>query len=82
MKSTATNICKKSEIFPAEFKGNGRFRPSVLQPRNETATSYYFTKTLPVGFDEAVRRTTEVLKKEGIGIITEIDVKQTLKDWR
>ena len=41
--------------------------------------SYYFSKTLPVGFDEAVRRATEVLKKEGFGIITEIDVKQTLK---
>jgi uncharacterized protein (DUF302 family) len=41
--------------------------------------SYYFSKTLPVGFDEAVRRTTEVLEKEGFGIITEIDVKQTLK---
>lgn len=42
--------------------------------------SYYFSKTLPVGFDDAVRRTTEVLKKEGFGIITEIDVKQTLKE--
>lgn len=41
--------------------------------------SYYFAKTLPVGFDEAVRRTTEALKNEGFGIITEIDVKQTLK---
>ena len=41
--------------------------------------SYYFSKTLPVGFDEAVRRATEVLKKEGFGIITDIDVKQTLK---
>lgn len=41
--------------------------------------SYYFSKTLPVGFDEAVRRTTEVLKQEGFGVITEIDVKQTLK---
>ena len=41
--------------------------------------SYYFSKTLPMGFDEGVRRTTEVLKQEGFGIITEIDVKQTLK---
>ena len=41
--------------------------------------SYYFNKTLPVAFDEAVRRTTEALKREGFGIITEIDVKQTLK---
>jgi uncharacterized protein (DUF302 family) len=41
--------------------------------------SYYFSKILPIGFDEAVRRTTEALKQEGFGIITEIDVKQTLK---
>ena len=41
--------------------------------------SYYFSKMLPVTFDEAVRRTIEVLKQQGFGIITEIDVKQTLK---
>jgi uncharacterized protein (DUF302 family) len=41
--------------------------------------SYYFAKTLALGFDEAVRRTSEALKQEGFGIITEIDVKQTLK---
>jgi len=41
--------------------------------------SYYFAKTLTVGFDEAVRRTTEALKHEGFGIITEIDVKDTFK---
>ena len=41
--------------------------------------TYYFSKTLPVGFDEAVRRTAEILQREGFGIITEIDVKQTLK---
>jgi len=41
--------------------------------------SYYFAKTLNTGFDDAVRHTTEVLKQEGFGIITEIDVKETLK---
>ena len=41
--------------------------------------SYYFAKTLPVGFDAAVERATEALKQQGFGIITEIDVKQTLK---
>ena len=41
--------------------------------------SYYFAKNLPLPFDEAVRRTTEALKREGFGIITEIDVKNTLK---
>jgi uncharacterized protein (DUF302 family) len=40
--------------------------------------SYYFSKTLPVGFDEAVRRTADALKAQGFGIITEIDVKDTL----
>jgi uncharacterized protein (DUF302 family) len=41
--------------------------------------SYYFSATLPLGFDEAIARTTEALKDEGFGIITEIDVKETLK---
>ena len=41
--------------------------------------AYYFSKTLPIAFDEAVRRTTDALQREGFGIITEIDVKQTLK---
>jgi uncharacterized protein (DUF302 family) len=41
--------------------------------------SYYFSKTLPVSFDEAVRRSIEGLKQEGFGIITEIDVKETFK---
>ena len=41
--------------------------------------SYYFNTVLPVGFDEAVKRTTEALRREGFGIITEIDVKSTLK---
>jgi uncharacterized protein (DUF302 family) len=41
--------------------------------------SYYFSRILPIGFDEAVRRTVDALKQEGFGIITEIDVKETFK---
>ena len=41
--------------------------------------SYYFAKKLAGGFDEAVQRTKEALKQEGFGVITEIDVKDTLK---
>ena len=41
--------------------------------------SYYFAKTLTMNFDDAVRRTTEALKQENFGIITEIDVKETFK---
>lgn len=41
--------------------------------------SYYFTKTLDTGFDAAIEKVTEELKKEGFGVLTEIDVKATLK---
>jgi uncharacterized protein (DUF302 family) len=41
--------------------------------------SYYFSKTLNVSFEEAVARVTEELKKGGFGVLTEIDVKETLK---
>ncbi|MBI2794050.1 MAG: DUF302 domain-containing protein [Ignavibacteria bacterium] len=40
---------------------------------------YYFTKTLNVGIDAAVARVTEELKLVGFGILTEINVKETLK---
>jgi uncharacterized protein (DUF302 family) len=41
---------------------------------------YYFAKTLTSGFEDAVRHRTEALKQAGFGIITEIDVKETLKN--
>jgi uncharacterized protein (DUF302 family) len=41
--------------------------------------SYYFSKTINAAFDEAIPKVTDELKKEGFGIITEIDVKETLK---
>jgi len=41
--------------------------------------TYYFAKTLSCSFDEAVRRATEGLKQAGFGIITDIDVQETLK---
>ena len=41
--------------------------------------SYYVSKKVKMTFDEAVGRVTEELKKEGFGILTEINVKETLK---
>lgn len=41
--------------------------------------SYYFSKTLNIPFNEAVERVTQELKKEGFGILTDIDVQATLK---
>jgi len=41
--------------------------------------SYCFSKKVTMIFDEAIVRVTEELKKEGFGILTEIDVTATLK---
>lgn len=41
--------------------------------------SYYFSKTKKMPFDDVVKRVTEDLKKEGFGILTDIDVRETLK---
>jgi uncharacterized protein (DUF302 family) len=45
----------------------------------EADMSYYFSKTLNVSFEEAVAKVTEEMKKEGFGILTDIDVQATLK---
>lgn len=42
--------------------------------------SYHFSKTVDLGFDEAIERTTMILKEEGFGVLTEIDIKETLKE--
>ncbi|MDP3444234.1 MAG: DUF302 domain-containing protein [Ignavibacteria bacterium] len=41
--------------------------------------SYYFSKITNASFEEALSRVADELKKEGFGILTEIDVKETLK---
>ena len=40
---------------------------------------YYFSKTIADNFDNAIQKVTEALKAEGFGILTEIDIKATLK---
>jgi uncharacterized protein (DUF302 family) len=40
---------------------------------------YGLRVTLPIAYDEAVERTTAALKAEGFGVLTTIDVKQTIK---
>lgn len=41
--------------------------------------TYYFSKTVATSFDDAVRRAIEALKQEGFGVLTEIDVQDTLR---
>jgi uncharacterized protein (DUF302 family) len=41
--------------------------------------NYGFSKTLDIPFEQAIEKVTEELKKEGFGVLTSIDVKETLK---
>ena len=42
-------------------------------------TVFGFTKTVNLTYEQTIEKVTEELKKEGFGILTEIDVKETLK---
>ena len=42
-------------------------------------TNYGLKVDLPVPYDTAVQRATDALKQEGFGVLTTIDVQQTLK---
>lgn len=59
--------------FPTE-------KPSVkLIKRTQMQNELSFTVILPDSYEDALQKVTEALKKEGFGVLTEIDVKATLK---
>ena len=42
-------------------------------------TRYGLRVEVPVGYEQAIERTTDALKAQGFGVLTTIDVQQTLK---
>ena len=45
----------------------------------EKMNQYAFTVVLNTSYEDAVSKVTEALKEEGFGVLTEINVKETLK---
>jgi uncharacterized protein (DUF302 family) len=41
---------------------------------------YYFSKVLRISFDQAIQKTTEALKTEGFGVISDIDIQAKLQE--
>ena len=50
---------------------------SAQQPQH---SKYGFSKTLDVPYEEAVERARAALKEEGFGVLSEIDIKEKLKE--
>jgi uncharacterized protein (DUF302 family) len=45
-----------------------------------TTTAYGVTRTVTMSYDGAITRLRDLLKEEGFGVLTEIDVQRTLKE--
>jgi uncharacterized protein (DUF302 family) len=54
-------------------------RPTNKCKLKEIIMPYSFNKKMSGSFEDAVNRVTDALKKEGFGVLTEIDVQKTLK---
>jgi uncharacterized protein (DUF302 family) len=50
---------------------------SAQQPQH---SKYGFSKTVDVPYEEAVEKTRAALKEEGFGVLSEIDIKEKLKE--
>lgn len=50
---------------------------SAQQPQH---SNYGFSKTVDISYAEAVEKTRAALKEEGFGVLSEIDIKEKLKE--
>ena len=71
---TMKQMMEKCQPMMKQMMGDG-----MMKKEEEIIMSYYFNKAVNLSFDTALAKVTEELKKEGFGILTDIDVKATLK---
>jgi uncharacterized protein (DUF302 family) len=58
----------------------GVVTPEISDNENYQSTmAYYYSRTLQIPFDEVVQRIVENLQQQGFGIVTTIDLQETLK---
>jgi uncharacterized protein (DUF302 family) len=59
------------------YGGKGRKKMSAQQPQ---PSKYGFSKTVDVPYEAAVEKVRAALKEEGFGVLSEIDIKEKLKE--
>lgn len=78
-------IIKTARAIASSFSGINKnelilLTKLELELRKTNTMNYYFTTVIKGNFESVEAKVTELLKNEGFGIITQIDIKQTLKD--
>ena len=51
-----------------------------MRAEQQEQTKYGFSRTVEIPFDEAIEKTRAALKVEGFGVLSEIDIKEKLKE--
>ncbi len=78
-------IIKTARVIAASFAGINKnelilLTKLELELKKSRTMNYYFTTKTKGSFESIEIKVTDLLKKEGFGVITQIDLKQTLKD--
>jgi uncharacterized protein (DUF302 family) len=55
-------------------------RLNPIVPEGSIMASYGIVSKVPLAYDKALAKTRDALKAEGFGVITEIDVRKTVKE--